>query len=404
MLNALSGLRAGFFRIGVRPTDRPDERLRKAALVGTSTAIAVLAIFWVAAYLVMGQPLAAAIPFAYQVISLGSLVYLARTKDFERYKLLQVLAILVLPFLLQWSVGGFINSGAVMIWAFSAPVAALFLYPARRAVWFFAAFAVLTVISGVIDPIIAAGATPLPSPMPLVFFVLDIGFVGGVTYAGLQFFVAERERAQAETDRLLHNILPVSIADRLRGGEQRIADDFPAVTIVFADVAGFTQLAHEVSADDVIRILDRVFTLFDELADRYGLEKIKTIGDAYMAAAGAPIPRTDHVRAAADMALGMIDATAACSIEVGRQLSVRIGIHTGRAMAGVIGRRKFIYDIWGDAVNVASRMETTGVPGRIQVTEAVEEVLRDAYVFEERGTIDVKGIGNMRTFFLVGRK
>jgi guanylate cyclase len=391
-------------RIGVRPTDRPDERLRKAALAGTSVSITVLATFWVGMYLVIGNPLAAAIPFVYQVISVVGLVYLARTGDFERFKLSQVASMLILPFLLQWVVGGFVNSGAVMVWGFFAPVAALFLYPARRAVWAIVAFGVLTLISGLIDPYVSARATPMPEPLPLVFFVLDIGFVASVTYLVLQYFVAQRERAQAETDRLLNNILPATIADRLRGGEERIADDHPSVTIVFADVAGFTQLAHEVAADEVIRILDRAFTLFDELADRYGLEKIKTIGDAYMAAAGAPIPRADHVRAAADMALGMIDAVAACSLEVGRPLSVRVGMHTGRAMAGVIGRRKFIYDIWGDAVNVASRMETTGVPGRIQVSEAVESVLRDAYEFEERGEVEIKGIGNMRTFFLVAKK
>jgi guanylate cyclase len=396
-------MRRDLLAIGRRPADRPDDRLKKSALVMTSIAISVLAIFWVGMYLALGHPLAAAVPFSYQLFSVGGLVYLARGGDFRLFRITQMLAILILPFVLQWAVGGFVNSGAVMVWAFSAPVAALVLLTPRQAVLWFLAFLGLTVVSGFLDPLLAQNAVPLPTWLRLVFFVLDIGLVAGVAYAVLQFFVSAREQAQAETDRLLHNILPVSIADRLRGGEERIADDYPSVTVVFADLAGFTSMAHEISADEVISILDRAFTLFDEVAERYGLEKIKTIGDAYMAAAGAPNPRPDHVRAAADMALAMLDATAVCSREVGRPLAVRVGIATGRAIAGVIGRKKFIYDLWGDAVNQASRMETTGLPGRIQVTQAVKDALGDEYEFEERGMIDIKGIGEMKTYFLIGR-
>ena len=237
---------------------------------------------------------------------------------------------LVLPFVLQWTLGGFINSGAVMVWAFTAVLAALVLYPARQAVWVFAGYVALTIVSGVLDPVLSAGAPPLPADLRLLFFVLDIGAVSVVAYVVLQYFVAARERAQQETDRLLHNILPVSIADRLRGGEQRIADDYAAVTVVFADVAGFTPMAHSISADEVVAILERLFSAFDSLADRFGLEKIKTIGDAYMCVAGAPVTRPDHVRAAADMALAMIEETALASVELGRPLALRVGVHTGR--------------------------------------------------------------------------
>ncbi len=404
MLAPLTRVRNSMLGIGVRPTDRPEDRLRKAALVLTAVSITVLATFWTGTYLLLGRPLSAAIPFTYQVISVIGLAYLARTGDFGLFRLSQVGAMLVLPFVLQWTLGGFVNSGAVMVWAFSAILAALVLYTARQAVLVCAAYVALTIASGLLDPLLAAGAVPLQAELRLTFFVLDIGGVSIVAYAVLQYFVAARERAQQETDRLLHNILPVSIADRLRGGEQRIADDHPAVTVVFADVAGFTPMARTAGADEVLAILERLFTAFDGLADRYGLEKIKTIGDAYMCVAGAPSPRPDHARAAADMALAMIAETARASVDLGRDLTLRVGIHSGPAMAGVIGQKKFIYDLWGDAVNVASRMETHGVPGRIHVTEAVEAALRDSYDFEERGVVDVKGLGEMRTYFLVGRK
>jgi class 3 adenylate cyclase len=227
--------------------------------------------------------------------------------------------------------------------------------------------------------------------------------VASVVYAVLQYFVASRERAQAQAEQVLNNVLPEPIADRLRDGESRIADDYPAVTVLFADVAGFTPFARRAGAARVIDVLDDLFSRFDELAARHGLEKIKTIGDAYMAVAGAPTPRPDHAAAAADMALEMLEACVTVGRHTGEPLQLRIGLHTGSAMAGVIGRRKFAYDLWGDAVNVASRMETHGVPGRIHVSEVVQSELGGRYLFEDRGTIEVKGLGDMHTFFLVGR-
>ncbi len=403
MLNGLGALRDRLLNVGMRPTDRPEDRVRKGALVLTAVMIAGLATVWTATYLLLGRPLSAAVPFAYQIIVVVGLVYFARSGDFNLFRLSQMVSMLVLPFVLQWTLGGFVNSSAMMIWAFTSPLGALVLSGRRQAALLFAGYLGLTVVSGLIDPALAASTTPLPGDIRQLFFVLNIGGVSTVVYAVLQYSVGARERAQQETDRLLHNILPERIADRLKSGEQRIADDLPAVSVLFADVAGFAPLAREAGAAEVLAILDRLFTAFDVLADRYGLEKIKTIGDAYMAAAGAPEPRPDHVSAAADMALAMVDETARVALEVGRELTLRVGMHSGAAMAGVIGRRKFVYDLWGDAVNVASRMESHGVAGRIQVSAAVEAQLRGEYRFEERGTIEVKGLGQMRTYFLLGR-
>jgi adenylate cyclase len=403
MLGLLRRTFDSLLRLGARPTDTREERLRKEALILIAVAISVLAVIWVGTYLILDRPLSAAVPFTYQVVSVLSLVFLARTGNFAVLRFVQIVAILVLPFALQWSLGGFINSSAVMVWAFTAPLAGLVFFGPRGAIALFAAYLGLVLISGFIDPLLAADAVPLPDSLRLTFFVLNIGGVSTVTYAVLQYFVAARERAQAEAERVLNNVLPRSIADRLRAGEQRIADDYPSVTVLFADVAGFTPLARRAGAERVIAILDNVFSRFDELATRHGLEKIKTIGDAYMAVAGAPESRADHAAAAADMALDMQIDAAAVAEEIGETLALRVGLHTGQAMAGVIGRRKFAYDLWGDAVNVASRMESTGVPGRIQVSEAVEEELRGRFRFEERGTIEVKGLGQMSTFFLLGR-
>jgi class 3 adenylate cyclase len=213
------------------------------------------------------------------------------------------------------------------------------------------------------------------------------------------------DKANRENERLLLNILPPSIADRLRGGETVIADRFDEMTVLFADCVGFTELSSYLSPAELVVVLNEVFSMFDTLADRYGLEKIKTIGDAYMVVGGLePDPEgRSHVARVAEMALDMIDAVAAYRERTGSSLEVRIGMHAGPTVAGVIGLKKFIYDVWGDAVNTASRMESTGVPGRIQVSEQTQERLGSEFAFEPRGEIEIKGKGRLRTWFLVGR-
>jgi class 3 adenylate cyclase len=200
------------------------------------------------------------------------------------------------------------------------------------------------------------------------------------------------------------NILPRPIAERLKQGVEIIADDFPDITILFADLADFTHFSSQISSIELVNILNDVFSLFDHLAEKYNIEKIKTIGDAYMAVAGLPIPRPDHAEAMADLALDMQQAVEALSRERNLPLSLRIGLNTGPVTAGVIGRKKFAYDIWGNAVNTASRMEAQGVAGKIQVTETTYEHLRDRYTFAERGWIEIKGRGQMKTYFLTGRR
>ena len=217
---------------------------------------------------------------------------------------------------------------------------------------------------------------------------------------------------QKVSERLLLNVLPHSIAERLKGRAEVtadsftevIADSFAEVTVLFADIVDFTKFSSGVSAEILVNVLNDIFTRFDSIADRYGLEKIKTIGDCYMAAAGLPVPVEDHAIRAAHMALDMMEAMERFNEESRYQLKVRVGISTGSVVAGVIGKRKFLYDLWGDIVNTASRMESHGVAGRIQVTDSTREHLSEPFMLEERGIIHVKGKGEMHTWFLNGRK
>jgi class 3 adenylate cyclase len=214
-----------------------------------------------------------------------------------------------------------------------------------------------------------------------------------------RLLLAERERSE----RLLLNVLPAPIAARLKQGEEVIADGFPEVTVLFADLVDFTRRSQETTPERVVRVLDDLFSALDQLAERHGLEKIKTVGDAYMAVGGLPEPRPDHAQAVAEMALDVREEVARHLDPGGEPLAVRIGIDTGPVVAGVIGRRKFSYDLWGDTVNTASRMESQGVAGCIQVTDRTYRRLRDRYRFERRGPVQVKGKGELVTWFLVGR-
>jgi class 3 adenylate cyclase len=215
-------------------------------------------------------------------------------------------------------------------------------------------------------------------------------------FLAMRLLGQERERSE----RLLLNVLPAAIADRLKASSESIADHSAEVTVLFADIVGFTPLSAKKSPQELVRLLDLIFSEFDALAEKHGLEKIKTIGDAYMAAAGLPNPRANHAAAAAHMAADMLAAVARIAAETGEALRLRVGLNSGPVVAGVIGRKKFIYDLWGDTVNTASRMESHGVPGMIQVSEATATLLRPAFSLTARDAIQVDGKGEMQTFLL----
>ncbi|MEG4624963.1 adenylate/guanylate cyclase domain-containing protein [Microcoleus sp. w1-18aA5] len=210
-------------------------------------------------------------------------------------------------------------------------------------------------------------------------------------------------KEQKKTESLLLNILPEPIVDRLKHEPGVIADKFEKATILFADLVNFTQISTTMSATKLVYLLNEIFSAFDQLSEKHGLEKIKTIGDAYMVAAGIPIERPDHAEAIAEMALDMLAAIKELNVKLDANFDLRIGINSGPVVAGVIGTKKFIYDLWGNAVNTASRMESHGITGRIQVSHYTHKLLHDKYEFEDRGEIEIKGQGQMQTYFLMGR-
>jgi guanylate cyclase len=402
-----SGRLARLASIGADPSDDEDLRLRKSLLVLIALLIWPISIVWATLFIALGS-WTGVFAANYFVISVASVLLFAHTRNIRVFLLIQQLDILISPTISMIPLGGFLGSGAVGLWGLLAPLGALVFGGVRSGVRWFIAFVAFFLGSGILGTVVGAVA-PVPGWFANVILALNVAIGGTVFFTLLAIFARQREDAlgalRSEHERaesLLLNILPGSIATRLKASPKTIADQFDAASVLFADVVDFTPQSERMTPAQVVGTLDRLFSHFDTLAERYGIEKIKTIGDAYMAAAGVPDPRPDHARALALLALDMLDATSGAVGDLG--LKLRIGINSGPVVAGVIGRKRFLYDLWGDAVNTASRMESQGTPNHIQITRGTYELIKDEFECEPRGTISVKGKGEMETWYLVGRR
>ena len=397
-------------RIGADPRDDEDTRAGKALLVLISVLILPIALLWAALYLAFGSPVGW-VPLAYFTVLLAAVVAFSRTRNFGQLLLVGQVAILLAPTLSMIPLGGFLDAGGVGLWGILAPLAAIVFSDVRSAARWFVAWAVVFLGSGIAGELLGGVSPAVPEWFTSTMLALNVTVGGAIFFTLLAMFARQRRDAlaalrveQAKAESLLLNILPRSIADRLKAEARTIADHFSSASILFADVVDFTPLSERLAPDEVVALLDHLFSHFDVLAERYGVEKIKTIGDCYMVAAGVPSPRSDHARVLALMALDMQAAMRSVDEIDHHGLELRVGINSGPVVAGVIGRKRFLYDLWGDAVNTASRMESHGTAGRIQITRATKELLEDDFVCEPRGTISVKGKGEVDVWYLVGRR
>jgi adenylate cyclase len=396
-------------RIGADPRDDDDLRQKKSLLVLLAIPILPVSIVWGSLYLGFGSRVGF-LPFIYFAISVGSLVVFARTGSFTPFLTAQLLDVLLLTTVGQMLSGGFLPSGGVGLWGMLAPLGALVFLEVRQAVGWFVGFVAAFVLLGIAGELFFTDID-VPAWFTATMLALNVVATGGLAFMVLASFATQRNRAlaalRAEQDRseaLIGNVLPSAIAERLKAGTGSIADHVECATIVFADVVNFTPLSQRLTPAEVVGTLDRLFSHFDTLVERHGLEKIKTIGDCYMAAAGVPDPCADHASRAARLALDMLAAVRTSTVAGRDGLELRIGINSGPVTAGVIGTKRFLYDLWGDAVNTASRMESNGTPGEIQITRATNDLLQNGFVCRPRGTIQVKGKGAMETWYLVGAR
>ncbi|MEO7296794.1 MAG: adenylate/guanylate cyclase domain-containing protein [Candidatus Limnocylindria bacterium] len=380
------------------PTDDDDLRLRKRVVViaGYILVVGPLQL----PLLAQGHPLGWYVAATMPLVSALNLVVLARTKRLERYVNVLILNVLLFPAVIEVSLGGLAGASSAVVFAFLGPVFALLGLGPRRATAWFVAFVLVVIGVILLDPLVSSRIPPQPYPVRLVWYAANLGVPLGITFALLRYTDVRRRRAEARSQELLTNAIPRSIAMRLQHGEERIAESYPGTTVLFADLAGFTPWARQTEPRLVVSFLDDLFSRFDALAADLGVEKIKTIGDAYMEVAGAPEPRADHASAAIRLARGMLGALEDASRRLDVPLQLRIGLASGTVVGGVIGQQRILFDLWGDTVNTASRMQSSGVPGRIQVARSTRDLLRENCAFEEREPIEVKGLGPMTTYLL----
>jgi len=399
-MHRLQRIGSALARAAVRRSDDQRTATIKASLVLVTGLVVVLSPAWIGIYLVLGRPLSAAIPGAYALFALASLGYMLRTGRYGFVLASQKLTMFVLPMLLQWTLGGFGQGSAVMLWSFIAVLLVL-IADGYRAAWaWFAALVVALVVSALLEPLLLRTVAPLPEPVRIGFFVINVAGPLFTAMVALVYFLRQRDAATARSEELLLNVLPASVADRLKRGSSMVADRHEAASVLFADIVSFTAFAEQTAPERVVELLGRVFETLDDLTARHGLEKIKTLGDGYMAVAGVPQPRADHARAAAAMAVEIEPALRKELEADWPSLHVRVGIASGPLVAGVIGSRRFSYDLWGDTVNTAARMAGLAEPGSVVVADSTASLLDGAATLEARGETEVKGKGPMKVWHL----
>jgi guanylate cyclase len=378
--------------------DDPEVVLKKK--LQTAMALASLpAVFtWGALFLPIGRIDLACMSFGYCAATVAMLIVLAVTKRWELVRGPHTLLVLAGPAGLHFYAGGFAASGGAILWSFIAPVAAMMFGSRMR--YSIALLVALLVVGGVREMTTAPGLHALTREQAAFFFMFNATGLACFVYFSTRHFVGRLADERERSEKLLLNVLPAPIAERLKRTHEIIADRYESVTVAFSDLVGFTALSARLPAKEVVDLLNEIFTLFDALAEKHGVEKIKTIGDAYMVVGGLPEPCADHASRVAKMALDMNAAVETLARARSIDLAMRIGVHSGEVVAGVIGRKKFSYDLWGDTVNAASRMESHGQPGRVQISSATRELLGRGFECEPRGAIDVRGKGRMETFWL----
>jgi guanylate cyclase len=333
---------------------------------------------------------------AYSAINL---TVLWRTRKFDRYVVALIASGPVFVFATNATAGGVTTSGAASVWTFLTPAYAILALGPKRATPWLVVFLFALLINVVFDPIIRTWFEAPAYPVQLVLYAQNVGVPLAIVFLLLRYTDTRRRAAEARSDELLTNAIPRSIADRLRHGESRIAESYPATTIVFCDIVGSTPWVTSTEPARVVALLDDLFTRLDALAVTHGVEKIKTVGDAYMAVAGAPEARPDHAPAAVRFGLAILREVAAWRAANVVDLEVRVGAASGPAVGGVIGRQRMLFDVWGGTVTMASRMESTSVPSRLQIAPTTRDLLAGTYALEER-RLDVKGLGQMTAYLV----
>ena len=390
--------------LGATPGDSPDTRAIKRLLPVNVLAISILFLFLIGPlYIYFHEAFVGWLYIGYAIFALVNLWIYGTTHKDHRI-LAKYLGGVGLLIVLTGTIalGGIVNSGGVILWGLLVSMMALIGLKMRAAIVIFSVYMGGIILIALFQPYMRQ-SNNLPADVIRIMLATTFFVVSILVFRGFAYFIDQRNKEEEKVERLLLNILPRDIAAILKNKPHFIADQITMASILFADVVNFTPMSAKMTATELVELLNEVFSYFDILAEKYGLEKIKTIGDCYMVASGVPQPRDDHAKILATMALELRDYTSSQTFQ-GKQLAFRIGINSGPVVAGIIGQKKFSYDLWGDTVNTASRMESHSAGNVIQITEDTYELIKDDFICEPRGVITVKGKGEMNVWYLLGKK
>ncbi|MDK1081739.1 MAG: adenylate/guanylate cyclase domain-containing protein [Anaerolineae bacterium] len=405
----LNSLTSPFDQIIARPDDPDDVRLGKRLFVRFNLFLVLITLLITIQGIIVADRTFAIVMFLIFITFFSNMVFLRWDSRFQVHFTIFVLFTMVVPFLWSAIFGGFNANSYSLFLSFTPLLLVVLVYDQRTINRWFVGYVSLVILSGFLEPYVA---NPENIPSTHTFdIVLQSLSAAAMIFLLLTYYKREKNKAQhllaieqEKSENLLLNILPKEIAEILKEDERTIADHYDQASVLFADIVDFTPMSIQMAPDEMVGLLNEIFSHFDSLVEKYGLEKIRTIGDNYMIASGVPQPRTDHALALASMALDMLEYCKQLPSRNGKSIEFRIGINSGPLVAGIIGRKKFQYDVWGDTVNTASRMESHGAAGRIQVSQDTHDLLENEFVLESRGKIDVKGKGVMETWYLVGRR
>jgi guanylate cyclase len=392
-------------RFAAKSGDTQDIKSRKIAVFLLAMSCSLAGLLWSGIYaVVFGAVLATFLPSLFTIIVGSSLVISHLTKNHRISIYAQIVSILVITTTIQWTIGGLFDSGLVLLWAILAPLGALMFFSLKRSLPWFVLFFLALAITVSFDGYFADNALDVDDNLRRFFVAMNIGGSSAIVLLFAGYFVTAAVRERARADELLLNVLPAEIAESLKASNETIAEQHESISVLFADIEGSTPLFADLEPIEVVDWLNEVFSVLDDHVERHGLEKLRTMGDGYMVGAGVPTSRSDHATALVDCSLGMIETLQKLQPRNGHRIRFRFGINSGPVVAGVIGKSKFHYDVWGDTVNVAGRMESHGIVDRIHISKNTYDLVKDEFECVAQGTVSIKGKGGMETWLVVGRK
>jgi guanylate cyclase len=389
--------------IGSSSADSEELKLQKSLLIICAIPFVLAGAGWGAMYYQFGERIASLIPLAYSFFSFASIIFFGYSHKFGIFRFSQLLLILLLPFILMMTLGGFVNGSAVILWSLLSPLGAMLFDKPSSAYKWLISFVLLVLISFLAQPWLRAENNLTVGQIQL-FFSINIIAVGSLIFMMVFYFVRKKNFFQARSESLLLNILPREIAEELKSKGKAEAKHFDQVTVMFTDFKNFTQIAEKLTPVELVNEIDTIFKAFDNIISEHNIEKIKTIGDSYMCVGGLPIPNTTH---ASDVVTAAMKIQQFIEHQIQKRRSegkdpfeIRIGVHTGPVVAGIVGRTKFAYDIWGDTVNLASRMESSGEPGKINLSGSTYELIKHQFHCKHRGKVKAKNKGEVDMYFV----